>query len=134
MGGQRDKCKGSTIAKTVIRQAHHKRTNVDATDVETTAVTIRNTANNAAVDGDDAAIDNTVIAARDTIAEVANSADDPNNNVVDAFVDDKLVVINVDAAEPTDMVGGNGIPIFVDTKQERHQKNIVRSRDQRARH
>jgi hypothetical protein len=31
-----------------------------------------------------------------------------------AFVDDKLVVVNVDAAEPSNMVGDNGTPFFVD--------------------
>jgi hypothetical protein len=35
-----------------------------------------------------------------------------------AFVDDKLVVINIDAAEPTDMVEDDGTPFFVDAKQE----------------
>jgi hypothetical protein len=42
------------------------------------------------------------------------------------FIDDKLVVINVDAAEPTNMVGGDGTPFFVDAKQEQH-KNMVQS-------
>jgi hypothetical protein len=30
---------------------------------------------------------------------------DNNDNVINAFFDDKLDVINIDAAEPTDMVG-----------------------------
>ncbi len=37
---------------------------------------------------------------------------DDNDDVVDAFVDDALVVISVDAAEPTDIVGDNGTPFL----------------------
>jgi hypothetical protein len=33
-------------------------------------------------------------------------------DVVDTFIDDKLVVINVDAAEATNMVGDDGTPFF----------------------
>jgi hypothetical protein len=43
--------------------------------------------------------------------------DNDNNNVVNAFVDDKLVVVSVDVAEPTNIVGGDGTPFFVDAKQ-----------------
>ena len=63
MGGQRDKHKGSTISKTVVCQTHNKHTNVDATNVETTAVTVGSIADNAAVDGNHAAVNNTIIAA-----------------------------------------------------------------------
>jgi hypothetical protein len=42
--------------------------------------------------------------------------DDDDNNDVNAFMDDKLVVISVDAAELTDIVGDDGTPFFVDTK------------------
>ncbi len=42
--------------------------------------------------------------------------DDNNDNVVDAFVDDELVVVNVDTAEPANMVRDNGTPIFADSK------------------
>ena len=48
-----------------------------------------------------------------------------NNNdddIVNAFIDNKLVIVNVDTAEPTDMVGDDGTPFFVDAKQEGHQK------------
>ncbi len=74
------------------RQAQDECTNVDATNVKTTAVTIGNSADNAAVNGDDAPIDNTIIAAHNIIMKVADSADDPNvagntpniaNNAVD---------------------------------------------------
>jgi hypothetical protein len=43
---------------------------------------------------------------------------DNNNNdtVVHAFVDDKLVIVSVDTAEPTNIVGDNGTPFFVDAK------------------
>jgi hypothetical protein len=41
--------------------------------------------------------------------------DDDDDNVVDAFVDDELVVVSVDPAEPTDIVGDDGTPFFVDT-------------------
>jgi hypothetical protein len=34
---------------------------------------------------------------------------DDNNNDVDAYVDDELVVVSVDAAELTNIVGDNGI-------------------------
>jgi hypothetical protein len=78
MGWQKDKHKGSTITMTVVRQAHDGRTNVDATDVKATAVTIQNTADDAAVNDNDAPVDNAVIAARDTIVEVVDSADNPN--------------------------------------------------------
>ncbi len=37
---------------------------------------------------------------------------DNNNDIVDTFLDDKLVVISVDAAEPTDIVGDDGTPFF----------------------
>jgi hypothetical protein len=42
--------------------------------------------------------------------------DNDNNNNVDAFVDDELVVVSVDAAELTDIVGDDGTPFIVDTK------------------
>jgi hypothetical protein len=89
---QRDKCKSSTITKTNIRQAHNKRTNVDATGVETTAVTVGNSPDNAAVDGNDAAINDTITAARNTIVEIADSADNPNvsgnaTNITNTAVD-----------------------------------------------
>ncbi len=35
---------------------------------------------------------------------IANNDD----NVIDAFVDDEMVVVSVDAAEPTDILGDNG--------------------------
>jgi hypothetical protein len=41
---------------------------------------------------------------------------DDNDNIVNTFIDDELVIINVDAAEPTNMVGDNGTPFFVDAK------------------
>ncbi len=37
-------------------------------------------------------------------------------------MDDKLVVVSVDVAELTDIVGGAGTPFFADTKWKRHQK------------
>ncbi len=40
-----------------------------------------------------------------------------DDNIVNAFVDDELVVISVDKAEPTNIVGDNGTPFFVDAKQ-----------------
>ncbi len=55
--------------------------------------------------------------------------DNNNNDVVDDSVDDELVVVKVDTAEPTDMVGDDGTPFFMDAKQERHQKNMVQSCD-----
>ncbi len=42
--------------------------------------------------------------------------DDDDNDDVDAFMDDKLVVISVDAAELTNIMGDDGTPFFVDTK------------------
>ncbi len=42
--------------------------------------------------------------------------DNDNDDVVNAFVDDKLVVVSVDAAEPTNIVGVDGTPFFVDAK------------------
>ncbi len=41
---------------------------------------------------------------------------DDNNDDVDAFVDDELVILRVDAAELTNIVGDNGTPFFADTK------------------
>jgi hypothetical protein len=41
--------------------------------------------------------------------------DDDNDNI-DAFMDDKLVVVSVDVAELTDIMGDNGTPFFADTK------------------
>ncbi len=41
---------------------------------------------------------------------------DDDNDDVNAFVDDELVVVSVDAAELTDIVGDNGTPFFADTK------------------
>jgi hypothetical protein len=38
--------------------------------------------------------------------------DNNEDDVVNAFVDDELVVVNVDAAEQTDMVGDDGKPFF----------------------
>jgi hypothetical protein len=58
--------------------------------------------------------------------------DDDDDNAVDTFINDKLVVVNVDAAEPIDMVGDDGTPFFVDAKQEQHKKNMIQSRDQHA--
>jgi hypothetical protein len=40
-----------------------------------------------------------------------------NDNVVNAFVDEELVVISIDAAEPTNIIGDDGIPFFVDAKR-----------------
>jgi hypothetical protein len=37
-----------------------------------------------------------------------------DNNVVDAFMDDELVVVSVDVAEPTNIVGDDGTPFLVD--------------------
>jgi hypothetical protein len=42
--------------------------------------------------------------------------EDDNNDNVDTFVDDKLVLISVDVAELTNIVGENGTPFFADTK------------------
>jgi hypothetical protein len=39
-----------------------------------------------------------------------------NNNKVNAFVDDKLVLVSVDAAELTNIVGDDITPFFADTK------------------
>jgi hypothetical protein len=36
--------------------------------------------------------------------------DNINDNVIDAFIGDELVVIDIDTAEPTNMVGDNGTP------------------------
>jgi hypothetical protein len=41
---------------------------------------------------------------------------DDNNNDVNAFVDDELVVVRVDAVELTNFVGDEGTPFFADTK------------------
>jgi hypothetical protein len=41
--------------------------------------------------------------------------DDDNDNV-DTFVDDELVLVSVDTAELTNIVGDNGTPFFTDTK------------------
>jgi hypothetical protein len=41
---------------------------------------------------------------------------DDDNNDVDAFVDDKLVVVSVDAAELLGIVGDDGTLFFADTK------------------
>ncbi len=38
--------------------------------------------------------------------------DDNNDNIVNAFVDDKLVVVSIVAAEPTNIVGDDGTPFF----------------------
>jgi hypothetical protein len=42
--------------------------------------------------------------------------DDDNNDDVDAFVDDELVVVSVDAVELTNIMGNKGTHFFVDTK------------------
>jgi hypothetical protein len=42
---------------------------------------------------------------------------DNDDDVIDAFVDDELVVVSVDMAEPTDIMGDDGTPFFVDAKQ-----------------
>ncbi len=42
--------------------------------------------------------------------------DNDDNGDLNAFVDDKLVVVSVDAAELTNIVGDNNTPFFVDTK------------------
>jgi hypothetical protein len=47
-------------------------------------------------------------------ADFTINNDDSDN--VNAFVDDELVVISVDAAELTNIVGGDGTPFFADTK------------------
>jgi hypothetical protein len=39
-----------------------------------------------------------------------------DNEDVNTFVHDELVVVSLDAAEPTDIVGDNGTPFFMDTK------------------
>jgi hypothetical protein len=46
-----------------------------------------------------------------------------NNNNIQAFVDDKLVVISVDMALLTNIVGDDSTPFFTDTKRKKHQKN-----------
>jgi hypothetical protein len=38
------------------------------------------------------------------------------NDYVDTFMDDKLVVVSVDAAELTNIVGDDGTPFFADNK------------------
>ncbi len=48
--------------------------------------------------------------------------DDDDNDDIDAFVDDKLVVVSVDVAKLTNIVGDDGTPFFADTKSKRHQK------------
>ncbi len=47
----------------------------------------------------------------------AFTINDNDDDIVNAFVDDELVVISVDAAEPTNIVGDDGTPFFVDAKQ-----------------
>jgi hypothetical protein len=42
--------------------------------------------------------------------------DNDDDNVVNTFVDDKLVVVSVDVSEPTDIMGDDGTPFFVDAK------------------
>jgi hypothetical protein len=49
---------------------------------------------------------------------ITNNDDD---NVVDAF---KLILVNVDAMEPTDVAGDNGIPFLVVTTTEIHIKQV----------
>jgi hypothetical protein len=41
--------------------------------------------------------------------------DDDNNNV-NAFVDDEFVIISIDAADLTNIVGDDGTPFIADTK------------------
>jgi hypothetical protein len=41
---------------------------------------------------------------------------DDDNKDINAFVDDKLVVISVDALELTNIMGDNDTPFFADTK------------------
>ncbi len=106
------KCKGSTIAKTVVRQAHKGRTNVNATNIKTTAVTVGNTADNATVDGDDAAVYNIVILMLSQLIRLAGNLvdnfglprkgcwanftiDDNNDDVVDAFMYQPKADINL---------------------------------------
>ena len=45
-----------------------------------------------------------------------------NNDHVNAFMDDELVVVSVDVAKLTNIVGDDGTPFFADTKSKRHQK------------
>ncbi len=96
--------------KTVVCQAHNEGTNIDATDVKTTAVTIGNTADNAAIDGNNGAINDTVIAACNTITEVADSADNLNvagnainitNTAVDALAAGNAAIDVKNTAEDT---------------------------------
>jgi hypothetical protein len=42
--------------------------------------------------------------------------EDEDNNNIDAFVDDELVVVSVDAAELSNIVGDNSTPFFTNTK------------------
>jgi hypothetical protein len=44
--------------------------------------------------------------------------DDDNNDddFVNPFIDDKLVVVSVDVAEPTNIMGDDGTSFLVDTK------------------
>ena len=46
---------------------------------------------------------------------LANLKIDNHNNVIDTFVDDK-VLINVDIAEATNIVGDKGVDFFLDAK------------------
>jgi hypothetical protein len=56
--------------------------------------------------------------------------DDNNNNIINPFVDDEeLVVINVDAAEPTDIVEDEGTLYLIGAEQKRHQQHIKQSQD-----
>ncbi len=41
---------------------------------------------------------------------------DGNNDDVNAFMDDKLVLVRIDVAELTDIMGDDGTPLFAGTK------------------
>jgi hypothetical protein len=62
-------------------------------------------------------IDNIGLPRSSCWADFTIDEDDGNNDVINAFVDDKLVVVSIDATEPTNIVGDDGTPFFVDAKQ-----------------
>jgi hypothetical protein len=41
---------------------------------------------------------------------------DNDDDTINAFVDDDLVVVSIDAPEPINFVGDDGTPFFVDAK------------------
>jgi hypothetical protein len=48
--------------------------------------------------------------------------DNDDNENIDTFVDDKLVIISIDAVKLTNIVGDDGFPFFTDNKWKQHQK------------